>query len=289
MRLTRRTLLTGAVGLGVAGAAGAAVVRDRDEKPTGPMVTRVVYGDDPSQIGDLHLPPPGTDKLPVAVVIHGVFWRSEYGIELATPLAEDLTKHGWAAYALEYRRVGNGGGWPNTLQDVADGIDALGDHADRLDLSKVVTIGHSAGGQLAMWAAARFWLPADAPGSAPRVMAAAAVSQAGVLDMIGASSDRIGEPVAQLLGGTPRKVMARYRLASPYERLPLRVPAMLLHGTADDVVPIAQSSRYASTAHRAGDRVELIRLPGVSHFELIDPRNESWKICRDRLPSLLRS
>lgn len=282
-------MLTGAVGLGVAGAAGVALATTRDDKPSGPLVTRIVYGDDPSQIGDLHLPPPGTDKLPVAVVIHGGFWQSEYGIELATPLAEDLAKRGWAAYALEYRRVGNGGGWPATLQDVADGIDALGDHADRLDLSKVVTIGHSAGGQLAVWAAARFWLPADAPGSAPRVMAAAAVSQAGVVDLVGAGGDKIGRPVAEFLGGTPGKAMARYRLASPYERLPLRVPVTLLHGTADNVVPIGQSSRYASTAHRAGDRVELIRLPGVGHFELIDPEHESWKICRDRLPGLLRT
>ena len=283
-------MLTGAVGLGLAGTAGAAaIVGTRDEKPSGPQVTRVVYGDDPAQIGDLHLPPPGTDKLPVAVVIHGGFWRSEYGIELATPLAADLAKRGWAAYALEYRRVGNGGGWPNTLQDVADGIDALGDHADRLDLSKVVTIGHSAGGQLAVWAAARFWLPADAPGSAPRVMATAAVAQAGVVDLVGAGGDRIGDPVTEFLGGRPAEVMRRYRLASPYERLPLRVPLTLLHGTADDVVPIGQSTRFASTAHRSGDRVELVRLPGVGHFELIDPKHEAWKLCRDRLPGLLRT
>jgi acetyl esterase/lipase len=279
--LTRRTVLA-ALGLSVA---GCSLVK---HKEPGPTVTRVTYGDDPSQVADLHLPP-GTGKLPVAVVIHGGFWLKEYGIELATPLAVDLVRHGLAAYALEYRRLGNGGGWPMTMDDVARGIDALADHADRLDLSRVITIGHSAGGQLAAWAAARPGLPADAPGAGPRVKVAGVISQAGLVDLVGAGGDAIGKPVADFLGATPGENPARYKLASPYERLPLRVPVTLLHGTADHVMPIGQSSRFVTAARDAGDRAELVRLPRVGHFELIDPGDESWQICLQKLHALISS
>jgi acetyl esterase/lipase len=279
--LTRRTVLA-TLGLGVAGCSLVG------RKEPGPTVTRVTYGDDPSQVADLHLPP-GTGKLPVAVVIHGGYWLKEYGLELATPLAADLAKRGWAAYALEYRRLGNGGGWPMTMDDVALGIDALADHAGRLDLGRVVTIGHSSGGQLAAWAAARPGLPADAPGARPRVKVAGVISQAGLVDLVGAGGDTIGKPVADFLGATPGENPARYKLASPYERLPLRVPVTLLHGTSDHVVPIGQSSRFVTAARDAGDRAELVRLPRVGHFELIDPRDESWQICLQKLGTLVSS
>jgi acetyl esterase/lipase len=277
--LTRRTVLA-ALGLTVAGC-----TLGKREEP-GPTVTRVAYGQDPSQVADLHLPP-GNGKLPVAVVIHGGFWLKDYGLELATPLARDLVTRGWAAYALEYRRLGNGGGWPTTLDDVARGIDALAGHAERLDLSRVVTIGHSAGGQLAAWAAVRPGLPAGAPGAGPVVRVAAVVSQAGVVDLVGAGGDTIGRPVADFLGATPGENPQRYKLASPYERLPLGVPVTLLHGTSDHVVPIGQSSRFVMAARQAGDRAELVRLPRVGHFELIDPRHETWQICKQKLDALI--
>src|SRR5438128_11681154 len=100
-----------------------------------------------------------------------------------TELCLDLAAHGLAAWNLEYRRVGAGGGWPETFTDVAAGTDALSD-LELLDSERVVAVGHSAGGHLAFWLAARPTLPADAPGAAPRVRIRAAVSQAGVLDLL---------------------------------------------------------------------------------------------------------
>lgn len=264
------------------GALLAACSKEPEKKPS---VEQVRYGDDPSQYGELHLPASG-ERLPVAVVLHGGFWRSEYGLSLATPLARDLAGLGWAAYALEYRRVGNGGGWPATFEDVAAGIDALGNASPRLDLDRVVAVGHSAGGHLAVWAAAQAGLPDGAPGATPAVKLAGAVSQAGVVDLVGAGGDNIGGPVADLLGAAPGQDKSRYRLASPYERLPLHVPVTLVHGTRDQVVPIAQSRRYAEAARRAGDTVTLVPLDGVGHFELIDPGHAAWQTCREQLSRL---
>jgi acetyl esterase/lipase len=248
---------------------------------------QVRYGGDEAQVAELYLPP-GEGKVPVAVVIHGGFWMSSYGMELATPLAEDLARNGIAGYAIEYRRIGNGGGWPMTFEDVAAAIDKLATIDARLDLTKVVAVGHSAGGQLAVWAAARPGLPADAPGAAPHVVLAGAVSQAGVLDLTTASNQLVGgDAVEQFMGALPEKDPARYRLASPYEQLPLKVPVALIHGTRDGQVPIEQSRRYAAAARRSGDAVELTELPHVGHFELIDRDNPAWHTCRAETQRLL--
>src|SRR5262245_32239546 len=112
------------------------------------QIRRYAYGDDPSQFGDLY----GTG--PVAVMIHGGFWKAAYGLDLMEPLCRDLAARGWAAWNIEYRRLGNGGGVPNTLDDVCAAIDQLAE-LDGVDLSRVVAIGHSAGGHLAAWAATR--------------------------------------------------------------------------------------------------------------------------------------
>ncbi|MGQ0574766.1 MAG: alpha/beta hydrolase, partial [Pseudonocardia sp.] len=150
----------------------------------GPPV-RLEYGPDRSQFGELTLPA-GDGPLPVVVVVHGGFWRSAFGLELGRPLAVDLANAGFAAWNIEYRRIGNGGGWPATFDDVAAAVDLLagpgGDAAGgRLALDRVAAVGHSAGGHLAAWLAARPGLPAGAPGAAPRVALRGAVSQAGVL------------------------------------------------------------------------------------------------------------
>jgi acetyl esterase/lipase len=277
----------------------------------------LAYGTDPSQVADLYLPtddPPShaaehtgdystdrsTDRSshdatdheadgarwPVVVVIHGGYWGSGYGRSLGSGLAVDLAKHGVAAWNIEYRRVGNGGGWPTTLLDVARAVDALADVGDpavggRLDLERVVAVGHSAGGQLAMWAAGRHTLPAGAPGAGPRVGIRAVVSQAGVLDLVrGANVGLDGGAVVRFLGGTPAEVPERYAQASPYERLPIGVPSTLVHGTKDTLVPIDQSDRYAAAAIAAGDTVDVQRLRGVDHFAPIDHRMAAWAVCR---------
>ena len=249
----------------------------------------LTYGDDENQRADLHLPAGSSRDLPIVVVLHGGFWRASYGYSLGTPLAADLADRGWAAWNLEYRRVGGGGGWPATFTDVAAGIDALATVAQpaaggRLDLSTVVAIGHSAGGHLALWAAGRGDLPVGAPSAAPRVALCGAVSQAGVADLVRAAEDRLGGGAAiALLGGTPAEHPDRYALADPASHAPLDVPVALVHGEADGIVPISQSERYAA---RGGD-VRFTRLPGVGHFELIDPTTPAWEACRRHLEGLV--
>ncbi len=260
-------------------------------------VARHQYGADPSQYGELYLPSgprmPGT-----VVVIHGGFWRSRYAADLGAPLAADLAARGWAAWNLEYRRVGNGGGWPATFADVATGIDLLADLTERsgntgmagLDLDRVVAIGHSAGGHLATWAAGRPGLPEQpggAAGATPEVRLTGVLAQAAVLDLPRAAADRLGgAAVSALLGGLPHEVPERYRLADPRRRLPLDVPVRCLHSRDDGVVPFDQSTGYVSAAQAAGADAGLVEVTG-GHFGLIDPESAAWQACVELLPQLL--
>lgn len=247
------------------------------------------YGADASQFAELTLPASADGPVPVAVVIHGGFWRSAYGLELGRPLAATLAGRGWAALNLEYRRVGNGGGYPATLEDVAAGIDLLADAGRstargenlRLDLAKVVTIGHSAGGHLAAWAASRPGQEAGAPGTDPVLAVSAVVSQAGVLDLRACAEEGLGAGAAQaFLGGEPAAVPDRYDVASPIERLPLDVPTLCVHSPDDVNVPIHQSEAYVAAAMAAGDDAELVRTEG-DHFAVIDATDPSWTLVLD--------
>jgi acetyl esterase/lipase len=208
------------------------------------------YGDDPSQFGVLY------GEGPVAVLIHGGFWRDRYDLTLMDALCEDLAGRGWAAWNIEYRRLGNGGGVPETLDDVAAAIDLLAELD--VDRSRVVTIGHSAGGHLAAWAATR---------ENPGVAVTGVVSQAGVLDLRRAAELNLSDGVArQFLGGQPTA------LASPIERLPLGVPALLTHGGRDEIVPVEISEAFA-----AASGATLIVEPDEDHFGHLDPGNPLWK------------
>ena len=216
----------------------------------------------------------------MAVLIHGGFWRARYDLRLEEALVADLTGRGWAAWNLEYRRVGwrSRGGWPATFEDVAAGIDHLGTLGAPLDTSRVVAIGHSAGGQLALWAAARPGFPAGVPGAEPRIRLAGAVSQAGLVDLREVARLGLSRRAAEsFVGGPPGRRPQRYDLASPIERLPLEVPQLLVHGEADEVVPIDLSRRYARRAVEAGDPCELVELPGVGHMEHLDPGTHAWQ------------
>ena len=242
---------------------------------------RHAYGPDSSQFAELFLPA-NSGPRPVAVVLHGGFWRAAYGVELARPLAADLAAAGYAAVAVEYRRVGGGGGWPETLEDVAAAVDSLPGLPDAaaLDLTDVTVIGHSAGGHLAAWAAGRARLPADAPGASPRVRVTAAVLQAGVLDLEVADRQRLGNgAVHDFLGARPAGAPDRYAAADPVRLLPTGAAILCVHGAADDVVPVEQSERYATAAAAAGDRVELRVLPG-DHMVVIDPSSDAWATVR---------
>lgn len=235
------------------------------------------YGADRAQIADLWLPA-GAGPHPVVVVLHGGFWRAAYDRGLGAPLARDLARHGFAAWNLEYRRLGAGGGWPTTLADVGAGIDHLAALAGSwpLDLGRVCAVGHSAGGQLAVWSAARPTLAAGLPGARPQVRLVGAVAQAGVLDLADAARDRLGAgAVADLLGGSPDEVPDRYACASPIRRLPIGVPVLCVHGRADDTVPVGQSERYAHAAAQAGDSCAL-RLVDGGHFSLLEPDSSGW-------------
>lgn len=290
--MTRRTV----VGAGVLAALGAAAACGRTggqpaPGPPGPTppdlsVTRHSYGPDPAQFGDLYRPD-GPGPHPVVVVIHGGFWREQFTLTLGAPLAEGLARRGYAAWNLEYRRVGGGGGWPATLLDVGAGIDLLGALPASLDLDRVGTVGHSAGGHLAVWAAARPGLGADLPGADPVVRVTAAVSQAGVLDLRQAATDRLGGGAAQeFLGGDPDEVPDRYAAASPAQRLPIGVPVLCVHGRSDTNVPLSQSEAYAEAARAAGDPVEVVTVDG-DHFVVIDVGSAAWTAVLDRLPDLL--
>jgi acetyl esterase/lipase len=209
------------------------------------------YGDDPSQFGEL------SGEGPVAVLIHGGFWKAAYGLDLEEALAEDLVARGWAVWNIEYRRLGNGGGVPATLDDVSAAIDHLAE-IDAVDRSRVVAIGHSAGGHLAAWASGR---------AAPRVPLTGFVSQAGVLDLELARELRLSDGVVdRLLDGQP------LALASPIERLPLTVPALLTHGALDDTVPLEISERYA-----AASGADLVVFPDKGHYEHLDPSDPIWQ------------
>jgi len=240
-----------------------------------PEVVR--YGPDPAQFLELTLPE-GVGPAPVAVVLHGGFWRAAYGVELARPLAAELAGAGWAAVAVEYRRVGNGGGWPQTCADVAAALDTLPDLAPgRLDLTELVVIGHSAGGHLAAWAAGRSRLPSGAPGADPRVRVTAAVLQAGVLDLGLAHEQRLGNgAVRDFLGADPADVPA----ADPARLLPTGAALLCVHGAEDETVPLSQSERYAQLAAAAGDPIEVRVVPG-DHMSVIDPTGEAFRIALD--------
>jgi acetyl esterase/lipase len=240
------------------------------------------YGDDASQLAELFLPD-GAGPFAVVVVLHGGYWRARYDRSLMTGLCTDLAARGLAAWNLEYRRVGNGGGWPETFLDVAAGVDLLAEVDAPLDIERVGAIGHSAGGHLALWAAARHRLPAGAPRAEPRVRPRAVVSQAGVADLrLALVTPPSDEPTRALLDDD-----APLELTSPRELVPLGVEQLVLHGELDDTVSIEISRSYAAAAEAAGDACELRILHGTGHFEHIDPGSEAWALARDWLAERL--
>jgi acetyl esterase/lipase len=228
------------------------------------------YGAARSQRADLYVPR-GPGPHPVVVLLHGGYWRSRYGKSLMRAVAVDLARRGFAAWNVEYRRMGrHGGGWPMTFDDVAAAVDLLAELRDpRLDLAAVDAVGHSAGGQLAVWAAAqRGW----------RVPIRRVVVQGAVLDMVWA-----GEPAAELLGGRPDEVPERYDAADPMRLVPLGKPVLVVHGPGDETVPLRKSREWAEAARAAGDQVELVEPPEGGHRIHIDPRSLAWRTVAEWL------
>lgn len=251
----------------------------------------VAYGAAPQQFAELRLPE-GTGLHPVVVVIHGGCWETPWGLDHVRGLCAALTAEGLATWSLEYRRLGDeGGGWQGTFEDVGRGADHLRDIAARhpLDLERVVALGHSAGGHLALWLAGRHRLPHD---SALRVESPlrlrGVVSLGGIPDLReGAEQSVCGDAIPRLLGSSPGELEARLRVASPMALLPLGLPQRLVCGRLDTVVPLELASRYASAARRAGDRVDVEVLPGAGHLELVNPQSAAWPAVSGAVKALL--
>ncbi len=216
------------------------------DPPPPPADARLAYGPEPLQFGDLRLP--AGESPPLAVVIHGGYWKATYNLIHMGHLCRALADEGIATWNVEYRSVGvPGGGWPAAAQDVARAVEFVTELP--VDPARVVLLGHSAGGQLALWAGKRARLP---------VVALAPVSD------VRESVQRMGPDSA------PARFMApeHFPEGSPLELLPLGVPQILVHGTEDDGVPYAMSERYVEAA---GGEAELVTLEGTGHFEPIDP------------------
>ncbi|GAB7192532.1 alpha/beta hydrolase [Kineococcus sp. NUM-3379] len=264
-----------------------------------PAVHRHRYGPHPAQVADLHVPAGGHRESAV-VLVHGGFWKAGWDRSLEDLLVRDLLAAGRPVWNVDYRAADDeGGGWPGTLADVAAAVDALAGVAPAHGVRPVRTalVGHSAGGHLALWAAARHRLPAGAPGAGPALRPALVVAQAAVADLQAADALRLGAEagrpgfaggaVAALLGGHAPQVPERYLLADPVRLVPLGVPLLAVTGAADDVVPAEQSRRLAQAAAAAGDEVRLEVVDGEDHTAHLDPSSRVWRTAaaflRERL------
>jgi acetyl esterase/lipase len=220
------------------------------------------YGSHRSQRADLYLPL-GAGPHPVMVLIHGGAWQKRYGRFVMRGLAGDLVRRGWAVWNVEYRRLQAGGGWPATFADVAAAIDYLCELDVPVDLEQASILGHSAGGQLALWAAGREKLPAHVPGAGPRVQFKRAVSQAGVADLTSAYRDWHGGAVEELMGGSPEERPERYAVGDPIRLLPLQMPTLLVHGVRDETVSVRFSRNYTRPKGRClGGGCQMARRAG---------------------------
>ena len=229
------------------------------------MRTLLPYGEHRDQVIELSVP--GGTPIGVAVLVHGGYWRAAFTRELMEPLASDLLARGWVVANVEYRRVGDGGGVPATLDDVAAAMVALsGARTEHAWPGPVISIGHSVGGQLALLTA-----------GVPAYGLDAVVALAPVTDLIRTRAEGLGEgAAAEFIPQSPLERPEAYAVGSPLSNLPVGRPVLVVHGDADTRVPLAHSTDYVEAARLAGDKVELTVLPGVDHVELIDPERPHW-------------
>ncbi|GAA4400502.1 hypothetical protein GCM10023147_39150 [Tsukamurella soli] len=240
-------------------------------------------GGDPRQnVGDLYLPtsatrPGAPADLPVVVLLHGGGWRTPATLAALSGMARSLVSHGVAVWNVEYRRIGAGGGYPVTLTDTAAAIDYLQtiktQIAPSIDLDDVVVAGHSAGGQLAVWAAAREMLTPGAMGSVPAVKPVAIVSMAGVLDMKLAVAD--GNKHTREFLGDPKTNAQNYAVADPIENINPKIPVTCFNGTADHVVRAHECTSFIKALKADGGVGQAILLPNAGH-NVYTPNQRYW-------------
>lgn len=272
--------------------------RDVLSRPAPAAELTLRYGALPDQVVDVRLPsgvaqlpsgvaqlPSGVAPAPLVVVVHGGFWMAEFDRAHTGPQSVGLAEAGYVVATVDYRRIGQpGGGWPGTFDDLAaltDAVPSLIADAlpERVDRTRTVLVGHSAGAHLAAWAAARHRLPNESPWQRPHPLDVGVVSLAGVLDL--ELSERLGlggHAASQLLGGSPRRQRDRYSLVNPAALLPTGGRLVAVHGTRDETVPVEMSRRYVDLARTAGDQAELVEIDGCGHFDLIDPLSLAWPV-----------
>ncbi len=237
-------------------------------RPQPPPDAHIAYGSDPNQFLEVRLP---RAKGPHSVLlnIHGGFWRAKYDLAHAGHLCEALRASGVATFNVEYRRIGNAGGrWPGTFEDIRSAYRFVQQEHSRfhLDLDRLVVMGHSAGGQLALCLAAH-------ETSLRRV-----ISLAGVVDLKKAFALHLShDAVAEFLGGKPDAVPEHYREADPMELSIPHAPQWLIDGSEDDTVPPEFSRDYVVQKKKAGESAQLLEIPHAGHFDLIDPTSEAFK------------
>jgi acetyl esterase/lipase len=240
--------------------------------PPPPADARLPYGPDPNQFLELRVPKTKGPH-PLAINIHGGFWRAKYSLDHAGHLCAALTARGIATANLEYRRVGNpDGAWPNTFADIRNAYQFLRQNATKhnIDARKILIMGHSAGGQLALCLAAH------------EPIVTRVISLAGVVDLQRAYQLHLSnDAVVEFLRGTLAEVPDHYREADPMQLSIPQARQWLIHGATDDIVPPAFSRDYvAAKKKRTGngkEDVHLLEISGADHFDLIDPRTSAWK------------
>ncbi|MFG3656748.1 alpha/beta hydrolase family protein [Streptomyces sp. NPDC047706] len=267
------------------------------------------YGDHPDQVIDFYAPR-GAEAAgpaavaPLVVVLHGGAWRAPYDRRHISPFADFLARRGFAVASVEYRRgadadTGASGGsegplagrWPETFDDIAAALDALPalarEAVPQADLRRTVITGHSAGGQLALWAAARHLLPADAPWRTDRpAPLRGVVALAPIADFaVAAKLDVCGGAAVQLLGGQEHFAQ-RQPYADPALLLPTGIATTLVQGRSDVVVPQAVAESYADAAAKAGEVVGVTLLEGAGHFPLIDPAADACAVVAEEIAQL---
>eukprot|EP01127_Copromyxa_protea_P008934 TRINITY_DN2062_c0_g1_i1.p1 TRINITY_DN2062_c0_g1~~TRINITY_DN2062_c0_g1_i1.p1 ORF type:complete len:290 (-),score=12.10 TRINITY_DN2062_c0_g1_i1:32-844(-) len=259
--------------------------QDYDNLPFVAPSVELNYGvEDQQQFGHLYLPTNTTPgPHPVVLLVHGGCWLSSYDLRPVSGFAKALADQGIAVWSIEYRRIGSGGGWPNTFLDAARGADYIRQIAGNysLDITNGITVvGHSAGGHLASWLASRQKLSPDSElFTANPILISKVISLAGIPDLETALNEGVcGYLVAQLMGGEPGEFPKRYEEGSPKRLAPIHTSQFFVSGFEDSIVPFAYVSTYVKFARDVGDPVGFRAFNDTGHFELVTPSTTagSW-------------